>query len=441
MFARIARFMLRRISISLNMITVKVAGCVPSSVLSKLSTWSKKRSKMHDVKVLEGSESVALAVRACRPHVISAYPISPQTHIVEALARLVADGELESQYVRVESEFSAASVISGAAAAGSRAYTASSSQGLLLMTEVLYASAGMRLPFVITGVNRAVSAPISIQVDQQDTVSLRDSGVIQFYVESSQEAYDTHIAAFKIAEDPGILLPVMVCMDGWILTHSYERVSFLEQEIVDRFLPLFKPIHFLDVENPKTWGSYAEENILMELKYSIQNAMQEGKTRIKGIFSELVKLTGRDHGGLIEAYHTRNAELILVTMGSVTGTAKEAVDVMRAEGVNVGLIKIRCYRPFPYEDILNAISGARLVVVMETNFSLGSEGAVGMDLKAKLCGMPGAPMVLDFIAGLGGREVNISTIREMVKEAEKIYESGLPSKEPYWVGLNPAILP
>jgi len=396
---------------------------------------------MNGEEVLEGSEAVAIAVKACRPQVISAYPISPQTHIVETLARMIANGDLDSQYVRVEAEFSAASVISGASAAGSRSYTASSSQGLLLMTEVLYASAGMRLPFVMTGVNRAVSAPISIQVDQQDTISLRDSGLIQLYVESSQEAYDTHIAAFKIAEDPEIMLPVLVCMDGWILTHSYERVSFLKQEEVDGFLPPFKPANFLDVDDPKTWGSYAEEDVLMEFRYAIHKAMQYGKRRIKEIFSELAEITGRDHGGLIETYRTEDAEVILMAMGSMVGTIKETVDKLRSQGQLVGLIKIRCYRPFPFEDILENIKGAKIVAVMDANFSMGSEGALGMDLKAKLCGRPGAPLVVDFIAGLGGREVNEDRIMEIVEKAQEIYKSGLPLDESYWVGLNPEVLP
>jgi len=396
---------------------------------------------MSYVKVVEGSEAVAFAVKACRPQVISAYPISPQTHIVERLAQMRADGELDAEYVRVESEFSAASVISGGSAAGSRSYTASSSQGLLLMTEVLYASVGLRLPFVITGVNRAISAPISIQVDHQDTMSLRDSGVIQIYVESSQEAYDAHIASFKIAEDPGILLPVMVCMDGWILTHSYERVSFMEQAEVDRFLPPFKPLNFLDEKNPKTWGSYAEDNVLMEFKYSVQKAMLYGKRRIKEIFSELSTITGRDHGGLIEAYRTEGAEVILVAIGSMAGTIKDAVDGLRSEGKRVGLVKIRCYRPFPHEDIWEAIKGCRVVAVMEADFSMGSEGAVGMDLKAKVCGRPGAPLVLDFITGLGGREVNEQTVEEVVAEAQKAVSKELPPVESYWVGLDTSIVP
>jgi pyruvate ferredoxin oxidoreductase alpha subunit len=395
---------------------------------------------MSQFKVVEGSEAVALAVKGCRPQVISAYPISPQTHIVEQLAKMIADGELNTEYVRVESEFSAASVISGASAAASRSYTASSSQGLLLMTEVLYASAGLRLPFVITGVNRAISAPISIQADHQDTISLRDSGVIQLYVESSQEAYDTHIAAFKVAEDQRILLPVMVCMDGWILTHSYERVSFMEQEEIDGFLPPFQPVNFLDVNDPKAWGSYAEEDVLMEFRYAIQEAMQYSKKRIKEIFSELAEITSRDHGGLIEAYRTDGADVTLVAMGSMVGTIKDAVDELRSEGKKVGLVKIRCYRPFPYEDIWDVIKDAKVVGVMEANFSMGSEGAVGMDLKAKLCGNPEAPIVLDFIAGLGGREVNKGTIREIVQKAEEVCKTGSPLHESYWVGLNPGNL-
>jgi pyruvate ferredoxin oxidoreductase alpha subunit len=396
---------------------------------------------MRNIQVVEGSEAVARAVCSCRPHVISAFPISPQTHIVEALARMVADGELNSEYVRVESEFSAASVVSGAAAAGSRSYTASSSQGLLLMAEVLYASAGMRLPFVITGVNRSISAPINIQVDHQDTMSLRDAGLIQFYVESSQEAHDMHLAAFKIAEDPKIMLPVMVCMDGWVLTHSYERVAFVDQAEVDKFLPPFKPEHYLDSADPKTWGSYAEADVMMEFKYAIHQAMMEQKPRIKAILDELSELTGRDNSGLIEAYRADDADVILVGVGSVTGTVKDAVDDLRGAGKKVGLVKIRCYRPFPHEEILQAVQGARVVAVMDANMSMGSEGAIGMDLKAKLCGRANAPMVVDFIAGLGGREINDQTIAGLVERAEEIARSGQPLPESEWVDLNAAILP
>ena len=396
---------------------------------------------MKTARVLEGSEAVALAVKTCRPNVIPSYPISPQTHIVEALARMISDGELECEYVRVESEFSAASVLAGASVAGGRSYTASTSQGLLLMTEVIYASVGMRLPFVMTGVNRSISAPISIQPDHQDAMSLRDSGIIQIYVESSQEAYDTHIAAFKIAEDPDISLPVMVCMDGWILTHSYERVNLLEQEKVDGFLPAFKPENFMDVNDPKSWGPIADDDSYMEFRYAIHDSMQTGKNRIKEVFSELAEISGRDHGGLIEAYKTTDAEILLVAMGSLVGTAKDAVDDLRLNGKKVGLIKIRCYRPFPYEDIIEAAKGARIVAVIDSNFSMGSEGALGMDLKAKLYGKPNAPAVIDVIAGLGGRVVSKRTISEIVEKAEGILMLHTSQSESYWKDLNPDILP
>jgi pyruvate ferredoxin oxidoreductase alpha subunit len=215
----------------------------------------------------------------------------------------------------------------------------------------------------------------------------------------------------------------------------------MEQAEIDRFLPPFKPLHFLDEKNPKTWGSYAEDNVLMEFKYSVQKAMLYGKRRIKEIFSELSKITGRDHGGLIEAYRTEGAEVILVAMGSMAGTIKDEVDRLRSEGKPVGLIKIRCYRPFPHEDIWEAIKSSRVVAVMEADFSMGSEGAVGMDLKAKVCGRPGAPLVLDFITGLGGREVNQETVEEVVAEAEKAVSKKLPPVESYWVGLDPSIVP
>ena len=394
-----------------------------------------------NAKVIEGSEAVAQAVRACRPEVISAYPISPQTHIVEGLAKMVADGKTKAEYVRVESEFSAASVLAGASAAGARSYSASSSQGLLLMTEVLYASVGQRLPFVLTGVNRSISAPISIQIDQRDTMSLRDSGMIQLYVESSQEAYDAHVAAFKIAEDPDILLPVMVCMDGWVLTHSYEPVNTIEQSAVDAFLPPFSPANFLDPAQPKTWGSYSEADIQMEINYSVHDAMLRAKSRMKEIFAELSGISGRDHGGLIEAYRCDDAEVVLIALGSVCGTIKDAVDDLRAAGQKVGLIKIRCYRPFPYEDIMQALKGAKIAAVMEASFSMGSAGSIALDLKGKLCNRSDMPMVVDFIAGLGGREVNKDTVATVVDLARQTRAGGEPPLEPIWIDLNRKILP
>lgn len=394
---------------------------------------------MKKMEILEGSMAVALAVKASRPGVISAYPISPQTHIVEALAKMVADGELNSEYVLSDSEFSAASIIYGASAAGVRSYTASSSQGLLLMTEVIYNAAGTRLPMVLTGVNRAISAPISIQVDHQDTLSLRDSGLIQFYVESAQEAYDMHIQAFRIAEDDDILLPVMVCMDGWVLTHSYEPVELIEQEVVDAFLPPYHPVRYLNPEHPLTFGSYAEDNILMELKYMIHAAMNRAKEKINIISSDFHRITGHPGAGLIETYQTEEADIILVAMGSMVGTIKEAIDAMRTDGIPVGLIKIRCYRPFPAEAILSHCQNAQAVAVLDRGFSMGCEGPLSLDVKATLSNLE-KPLIFSYIAGFAGREVTTETIRKITIKTMKATESNQPLRGSEWVDLNISIL-
>jgi pyruvate ferredoxin oxidoreductase alpha subunit len=226
-----------------------------------------------------------------------------------------------------------------------------------------------------------------------------------------------------------------------VLTHSYEPVEFSSQEQVDRFLPPFAPENFLDCRSPKTWGSYAEADVLMEFKYAIHKAMVAGKSRIKEILQELAEVTGRNHGGLIEAYRTENAEVILVAMGSVTGTIKDAVDQMNAEGRKVGLVKIRCYRPFPWEEIWQATKTAKVVAVMDANFSMGSEGAVSMDLKAKFIGKPDAPLVVSYIAGLAGREINRKTIFDLTDKAVAAMRTGIVAPEPEWIDLNPTIIP
>src|SRR5512136_352864 len=259
--------------------------------------------------VMEGSMAITQAVKACRPAVISAYPITPQTHIVEFLARMAADGELDAEYVRVDSEFSAASVIGGASATGVRAYTASSSQGLLLMTEVIYYLAGTRLPVVLTGANRQVSAPIGLQPEHHDSQSLRDSGLIQLFVENGQEAYNAHIQAFKIAEDHRVLLPVMVCMDGYILTHVFEPVTTFDQAAIDAFLPGYEPIHYLAPERPMTFGPIADETNALEFHYLIQEAMQNAKKVVEAVAQEYETTFGHYHGGLIDCYGTEDAEI------------------------------------------------------------------------------------------------------------------------------------
>jgi pyruvate ferredoxin oxidoreductase alpha subunit len=394
---------------------------------------------MKNMEILEGSMAVALAVKSCKPGVISAYPISPQTHIVEALAKMVAEGELDSQYVLADSEFSAASIIYGASAAGVRSYTASSSQGLLLMTEVIYNAAGTRLPMVLTGVNRSVSAPISIQIDHQDTLSLRDSGVMQFYVESAQEAYDAHLQAFRIAEDRDILLPVMICMDGWVLTHAYEPVELIGQEEVESFLPSYAPIHCLDPDHPLTFGSYAEDDILMELKYMIQAAMDKAIVKIEEISSEFHRITGHPGVHLVEAYRTEMAEVVVMAMGSTVGTVREAVDAMRSEGIPVGLLKVGCYRPFPGEAILECCKNARAVAILDRGFSMGSEGPLSLDVKAALSNLEN-PRIFSFIAGLAGREITPDTIRTITLKTIDSLKSDAIARGSEWVDLNPSLL-
>jgi len=400
--------------------------------------------KLHETKgqraVMEGSWAVAQAVARCRPGVISAYPITPQTHIVEYLAQLVADGDLAAEYLRVDSEFSAASAVYGASGAGVRAYTASSSQGLLLMTEVLYNMAGTRLPVVISAANRTLSAPISIQPDQQDTISLRDSGIIQLYVEDSQEAHDTHIQAFRIAEDPEILLPVMVCMDGWLITHTFEPVEVATQEAVDAFLPPFKPLHSLDPACPLTFGSFTDDDKLMEFRYMVHQAQQKAKLRIEEAARAFEQSFGRYYGGLIEAYRTEGAEILILAMGTMVGTIKEAIDQMRGAGHKVGLIKIRSYRPFPAESLRELTQSAKAVAVLDNNISLGAFGALAADVALCLANQIRRPAILPCIIGLGGREITIDSIKSIVERAHQVAEGGAPPADSFWVDLRPELL-
>lgn len=390
--------------------------------------------------VMEGSMAVTQAVKACRPAVISAYPITPQTHIVEFLAKLVADGELDAEYVRVDSEFSAASVIGGASATGVRAYTASSSQGLLLMTEVIYYLAGTRLPVVLTGANRAVSAPISLQPEHHDSQSLRDSGLIQLYVENGQEAYDAHIQAFKIAEDHRVLLPVMVCVDGYILTHVFEPVTTFDQAAIDAFLPAYDPIHYLSPERPMTFGPIADETNALEFHYLIQEAMQNARHVVEAVAQEYQAVFGHYHGGLIDSYRTEGAEVIFVAMGSTVGTLREAVDRMQDDGLKVGLVKVRCFRPFPGEEICRAVQGAKVVVVLDRALSMGSQGILAGEVKAALYDAPSRPMVLGALAGYGGREVTLDTARDIVDRARQAADGSIMAPLVDFVGLKPEIL-
>jgi pyruvate ferredoxin oxidoreductase alpha subunit len=370
------------------------------------------------LKQIEGSQAVADVVALCRPNVISAYPITPQTHIVEDLSVIVGQGKLDAEFVNVESEFSAASVVLGASAAGARAYTATSSQGLLLMAEVIYCIAGMRLPIVLTCANRAISAPLSIWNDQQDSMAVRDAGWIQLFAEDNQEAADLHIQAYKIAEQT--FLPVMVCMDGFILTHAFEPVDIPEQKEVDDFLPPFKPRHIVDPRWPRGIGLYADPRFYMETRYILHRAMEKSEKTIKEVSADFSKTFGRDSGGFIKTYKLKEADVAIVSMGSVVGTIKDLIDQLEEEGKKVGLLQICSYRPFPRQEIYNVLKEKMNIVVLEKCISLGRGGILASDIRWSF---PRAEKkdrnISSFIAGLGGRNITVDDLRYMVEKVEK----------------------
>lgn len=356
---------------------------------------------------------MAEAVRLCRPNLVCAYPITPQTHIVEELSRMVADGRLDAGFVLAESEFGAASIVLGGSAVGGRAYTATSSQGLLLMVEVIFNIAGLRLPVVMTCANRAVSAPINIWNDQQDSVSIRDSGWIQLYVEDNQEAVDTHIQAFRIAEE--LMIPVMVCMDGYVLTHTMEPVDIPGQEEVDRFLPPYQPKYRLDPDDPFTMGAMVGPDAYMETRYHVHMDMMEARSVIQRVADDYAQAFGRHHGGLIETYDLEGADVVLVSMGSLLGTMREAVDELREEGLRVGILKVRCFRPFPKEAIHDALQGIEVMGVIEKDISLGLEGTLCSEMRAAFCGED-SPNISSFIVGLGGRDITVEEIKRVARD-------------------------
>jgi len=365
--------------------------------------------------ILEGSHAVAEIVRRLKPAVVSAYPITPQTHIVEDLAKMKAEGLADFEYINAESEFAAASVVLGASATGVRTYTATSSQGLLLMTEVLFNIAGLRLPVVITCANRAVSSPINIWNDQQDSVTIRDAGWIQLYGETNQEIVDLHILGFKLAER--LMLPVMVNMDGFALTHTYEPVEIPEESLIKKYLPAYVPPKdsILDLNNPRSLGTFAAPDKYMEIRQELFSDVAAAKNEIAKLNSEFKKAFGRGLGddGLVEQFKTKDAEIILVAMGSVCGTIKEVIDNLRNKGKKVGLLKIISFRPFPDDEVGAILSKAKYIGVIDKSISIGTEGILASDVKRACYGKTKAP-IKSFIVGLGGRDVTEKMIGEIV---------------------------
>ncbi len=366
------------------------------------------------LKQIEGSRAVAEAVSFCRPEVICAYPISPQTHIVEGLGELVKSGQLSPcEFINVESEFAAMSVAIGASAAGARSYTATASQGLLFMAEAIYNASGLGLPIVMTVANRAIGAPINIWNDHSDSMSQRDCGWIQLFAENNQEALDLHIQAFKLGEE--LSMPVMVCMDGFILTHAYERVDMPTQEQVDAFLPPYEPRQVLDPAEPVSIGAMVGPEAFMEVRYLAHAKQTLALERIPQIAGEFAQRFGRESGGLVRAYRCEDAETIVVALGSVIGTLKDTVDELRNDGVNIGVLSIRSFRPFPLAAVRNVLQGAKRVVVLEKSFSVGLGGVVSSNVRVALSGLQLHGYTV--IAGLGGRAITKASLATTLREA------------------------
>jgi pyruvate ferredoxin oxidoreductase alpha subunit len=363
---------------------------------------------------IEGSRGVAEGVARCRPEVICAYPISPQTHIVEALSTLVRSGALaRCEFVNVESEFAAMSVAIGASAAGARAYTATASQGLLYMVEALYNASGLGLPIVMTVANRAIGAPINIWNDHSDAMSQRDSGWIQLYAETNQEALDLHIQGFRIAEE--LSLPLMVCMDGFVLTHAVEPVDVPDAEQVDAFLPPYEPRQVLDPDDPVSIGAMVGPEAFTEVRYLAHDKQMQALELIPAVAAEFAAAFGRDSGGLVRSYRTDDAETIVVALGSVLGTIKDTVDELRDEGVRIGVLGVTSFRPFPLDAVRETLAGAQRVVVLERALAVGVGGIVSANVRMALSGVSLHGYTV--VAGLGGRPITKASLHALFTEA------------------------
>ena len=366
------------------------------------------------LKQIEGSHGVAEAVGLCRPEVICAYPITPQTHIVEDLGALVKGGKItDCEFINVESEFAALSVGIGSSAAGARTYTATASQGLLYMAEAVYNTSGLGLPIVMTVGNRAIGSPINIWNDQSDSMSMRDAGWIQLFAETNQQAIDVHIQAFKIAET--LSMPVMVCVDGFILTHAYERMDVPDQEQVDRFLPPFEPRQVLDPSDPISIGAMVGPEAFTEVRYMEHHKQLKALEIIPEINNEFKEIFGRDSGGLISTYRADDADTLIVTLGSVIGTISEVIDEMRDKGQKIGAMTIRSFRPFPLDEIHEVLKKTQRVVVFEKCLAVGLGGIVANNVRMAHRGL--TTPVYTVIGGLGGRPITRKSLKELFEKA------------------------
>lgn len=368
---------------------------------------------------LNGNEAVAHGVKLCKPGVIAAYPITPQTMVVEKLSTFVANGEIDAEYMYVESEHSAMTSVMGASLAGARTFTATSSQGLVHMCEMLHYVSGSRFPIVMMNANRTLAAPWNIFGDQRDSVSQRDSGWIQVYVENPQEALDMTIQAFKIAEDERVYTPVMVNLDGYVNTHTFEVVMLPDQQEVDEFLPAFVSLNTLDFDDPHSFCISANTAWNTEIRFQQHEAMFNAVEVIEKVDNEYAERFGRSYGGMVKEYLVDDADVVLVAMGSVTGTIQMMVDQLRSEGVRAGLVKLRFLRPFPVEYFNNLATRVKGVGIIDRNISFGYEGAVASEVKAAMYTSGSYVPVINFVCGLAGRDITHQNIRDMFEVVKK----------------------
>ncbi len=386
-------------------------------------------------KVVSGNYAAAYAVKHARVQVVAAYPITPQTSIIEKIAEFIANGEVDIQYVPVESEHSAMAATIGASATGARAFTATAAQGLALMHEMLHWASGARLPIVMVDVNRAMSPPWSVWDDQTDSLAQRDTGWMQFYAENNQEVYDGVLMSYKIAETVNV--PVMVVESAFILSHTYDVVEMIPQELVDEFLPPRKPLYTLtDFDNPVSIGALATPNDYYEFRYKLAKAHEDAKKVIKDVGKEFGERFGRDYSSMIETGYIDDADFVFMGMGSLMGTVKQAVDLLRDEGYKVGYAKVRWFRPFPKEELEAIAESVKGIAVLDRNFSFGQEGILFNEAKGALYNTGARPLMKDYVVGLGGRDFTVPDVKAIAENMKAIIEKGELDREVEWYHLK-----
>ncbi len=383
---------------------------------------------------MEVSLAIGEAAKLADVDVVAAYPITPQTEVVEKIAELVSNGEMDSEYVKVESEHSAMAACIAASNAGARAYTASSAHGLALMHELLIWASGARLPVVMTNINRAMGPPWSVWADHHDTLAQKGTGQLQFFCENNQEVLDSVIMAFKICEDSDIMLPAMVVEDAFILSHTKEPVEIYDQELVDEFLPPYDPEYKLDIEKPFGFGSLGMPDWYMDFRYKIAEAFEKAPDKIEEVNKEFNEIFGRDNGGLIEEYKTDGVDVLIVTMGSISSTSKDVIDELRDEGHNVGLARLRTFRPFPVEKFREITKGVNVVGVLDRSYTFGHGGDAAREIKDALYSHRDL-ILKDYIVGLGGRDLTPKILKNIMLDAISLQDKGL-DQEVEWVDLR-----